>query len=178
MSAKELAKAGQLPTARGITHTVPIPAVAGADSTVTVTVTIVLVPIVAIFLPHEGIRVLLELFADSRMVLQILLQFRMLFDEVLVIDQRRILAELLGNFRMAVQELVHFCHLSAGRVVVTLILRRHGLRRHRLLALSRRRLSACWGASPEQQSESKQRHERSAGVEASRFDCLIHKNLL
>src|SRR5258708_29040951 len=99
------------------------------------------------------------------MVLQKLLQFRMLFDEVLVIDQRRILAELLGNFRMAVQELVHFCHLSAGRVVVTLILRRHWLRRHRLLAPRRRRLFGCWGAFPEQQKQSKKRHGRTAGWE-------------
>src|SRR5258706_13421720 len=111
------------------------------------------------------------------MVLRKLLQFRMLFEEVLVIDQRRILAELLGNFRMAVQELVHFCHLSAGRVVVTLILRRHGLRRHRLLALSRRRLSTCWGASPEKQTENKQRHERSPGVKAARFYFHFHKKL-
>src|SRR5258708_2752370 len=138
-------------------HTCQFSAARVAVSAALVTILVAFVPFVAIFLPHKGSRVLLELFADSRMVLQKLLQFRMLFDEVLVIDQRRILAELLGNFRMAVQELVHFCHLSAGRVVVSLILRPHVLRRHRLLALSRRRLSACWGASPEQQSESKER---------------------
>src|ERR1700724_3571264 len=149
-------------------------------SAVSVTITIIaLVPFVAIFLSHEGVRVLSELFADSGVILQKLPQLRMLFDELLVIDQRRILAELLSNFRMAIQEPVHLCQFSTGRVVVTLMLRRHRLfRRHRLPIRSRRSLSACRGACPEQHCESKQWSQRSAGVQASRFDCLIHKNLL
>src|SRR5258708_6181396 len=110
-------------------HTCQFSARRVAISAAVVTILVAFVSFVAIFLPHKGSRVLLELFADSRMVLQKFLQFRMLFDEVLVIDQRRILAELLGNFRMAVQELVHFCHLSAGRVVFTPILWPHGLTR-------------------------------------------------
>src|SRR5438132_4303261 len=139
--------------------------------TYTVTVTIIaLVPFVAIFLSHEGVRVLLELFADSRVILQKLLQCRMLFEEVLVIDQRRILAELLGNFRMAIHEPVHLSQFSTGRVVVALALRRHSLfrrhslRRHRLLVLSWSSLSACRGAGPEQHCESKQWRQRSGGV--------------
>src|SRR5260370_24377790 len=152
---------------------------------ISVSVTIIaLVSFVAIFLSHEGVRVLLELFADSRWILPKLPPFRMLVDELLIIDQRRMLAEVLGNFRMALQDPVRPCQFSTGRVVVTLTLRRHrlfrrhGLRRHRLLVLSRRSLSACRGACPEQHCESKHRSQRSAGVQASRFDCLNHKNLL
>src|ERR1700681_3577854 len=165
-------------------HTCQFSASCVAISTVAVSVTITiiaLVPFVAIFLSHEGVRVLSELFADSGVILQKLPQLRMLFDELLVIDQRRILAELLGNFRMAIQEPVHLCQFSTGRVVVTLMLRRHRLfrrhrlRRHRLPIRSRRSLSACRGACPEQHCESKQWCQRSAGVQASRFDCLIHK---
>src|SRR5260370_38486122 len=101
MTAEELAEARQLATAVGITHAVPIVAVAGADSMATIT--IALSPVIAIFLPHEGIRVLLELFANSGGILQILPQFRVVVDELLIIDQRRIFAELLRDFRMAVQ---------------------------------------------------------------------------
>src|SRR5258708_35604586 len=104
MSAKELAKAGQLPTARGITHTVPIPAVAGADSTVTVTIAIVLVPIVAIFLPHEGVRVLLDLLADSRMLLKKLLHRGVVLYQALGLDYRSLLTELFRDLTMAVTE--------------------------------------------------------------------------
>src|SRR5437588_441949 len=137
--------------------------VAISTTAVSVSVTIIaLVPFVAIFLSYEGVRVLLELLPDSRVILQKLLQRRMLFEEVLVIDQRRILAELLGNFRMAIHEPVHLCQFSTGRVVVTLTLRRHSLfrrhslRRHRLLVLNWRSLSACRGACREQHCESKQ----------------------
>src|ERR1700675_5167780 len=148
-------------------HTCQFSASSVAISTVaiavSVTVTIIaLVPFVAIFLSHEGVRVLFELLADSRVILQKLPQLRMLFDELLVIDQRRILAELLGNFRMAIQEPVHLCQFSTGRVVVTLMLRRtrlfrrHRPRRHRLPVWSRCSLSVCRGACPEQHCESKQ----------------------
>src|ERR1700724_4716502 len=108
-------------------HTCQFSASCVAISTVAIavsfTITIIaLVPFVAIFLSHEGVRVLSELFADSGVILQKLPQLRMFFHELLVIDQRRILAESLGNFRMAIQEPVHLFQFSTGRVVVTLML--------------------------------------------------------
>jgi len=63
-----IAEARQLATAVGINHAVPISAVAGADSMATIT--IILSPVIAIFLPHEGIRVLFELLANFGVALQ------------------------------------------------------------------------------------------------------------
>src|ERR1700687_4117497 len=113
MTAKELAKAGQFPTAVGITHTVP-----GADSVVTIA--IAFSPVVALLRLHEGVRGLLQLLTNLGVRLQILLQGRMIFDPLAVVDQRRILAELLGEFRMAVQEPIHAGQFSARRVTVAL----------------------------------------------------------
>src|SRR6266478_1898745 len=75
-------------------------------------------PLVTLFLPHECIGVLSELLPDSRMLLQVLLQRRMLLDKLIVPDQRRILAQLLLNFRMAVEEFVHVGDLPALGVIV------------------------------------------------------------
>src|SRR5260370_35203457 len=83
---------------------------------------IVLWPVIAFLPPHEGARVLLELLADFGMLLQILLQRRMVLDPRCVIDQRRILTELLGDFRMAVQEPVHARQLPPGRGMIALSL--------------------------------------------------------
>ena len=41
----------------------------------------------------------------------------MITDPSTVVDQRRIFAELLGDFRMAIQEPVHFGHFSTGDIV-------------------------------------------------------------
>jgi hypothetical protein len=90
-------------------------------------------PVVPLLLPHEGTRVLSELFPDSGMLLQISLQFRMLLDELFVPDQRRILAQLFLEFRMTVKEFVHVGDLPPSSVVV---LGRRVLSRH---ALSNRR---------------------------------------
>jgi hypothetical protein len=67
----------------------------------------VLLPVEALFLAHECVRVLTEFLAHSRMLLQVTLQFRVFGDEFLVIHERRILAQLLGSLGMTVEEAVH-----------------------------------------------------------------------
>src|SRR2546426_11519611 len=110
-------------------------------------------PFIALFLPHECIGVLGELFPDSGMLLQVLLQRRMLLDKLIVPDQRRILPQLLLDFRMAVEEFVHVGDLPALGIVVLewhAVLGGHATRGWRAL-------STCRRNDPEQQT---QRHER------------------
>src|SRR5260370_26128969 len=114
MFSDELAKVCQFLTA--FAHTVPV--VASADSSLTIA--IVLSPVIAFLPPHEGARVLLELLADFGMLLQIFLQRRMVLDPRCVIDQRRILTQLLRDIRMAVQEPVHAPQFPPGRVIIAL----------------------------------------------------------
>ena len=57
--------------------------------------------------PHEPVRVFADLLPDARMLLQVSLQFRMLGDELLVVHERWIFAELLGGLGMAVEEVIH-----------------------------------------------------------------------
>src|SRR6266446_6073331 len=83
-------------------------------------IAIILSPVVALLSPHEGARVLPELLADFGMLLQILLQRRMVFDPVSVVDQRRILAQLFRDLPMAVQEPVHARQLPPSRIVIAL----------------------------------------------------------
>src|SRR6516162_9881804 len=59
-----------------------------------------------LLLLHEGSRIRLELLANFRVLLQILLQCRMALHEMLVVHERWILAQLLGDFRMAIEESV------------------------------------------------------------------------
>src|ERR1700675_2942152 len=56
----------------------------------------VFMTIVAGFLVHEGVGILFELTADCGMLLQIGLQRRVSFNELRVVYERRILANLLG----------------------------------------------------------------------------------
>src|SRR6266446_6927278 len=98
---------------------------------------ILFAPVVPLLLPHEGARVLGELLPDSGVLLQVLLEFRMLLDELLVPDQRRILAQLLLEFRMTIKELVHIGDLPPSSVIV-LVLGRRVLGRRRDLSNSRR----------------------------------------
>ena len=69
----------------------------------------------AALLPHESVRIFLDF---CRMVLQISLQGRMVLHKFLVIYERRIFAKLLGNFAVAVQELIEIRQFLAGSVVV------------------------------------------------------------
>jgi len=66
----------------------------------------ILAAVEAILLPHERIGVFFVLLANFRMIGQELLQCRMIGGELLVIDQRWIALELLGDFRMGVEEAV------------------------------------------------------------------------
>ena len=77
-------------------------------------------PVIALLLMHERIGIVSEFFAHTRMLLQVLLQVRVILHEALIADERRILAKLLGDFRMAIQKLVGALDfpLMRGDVVV------------------------------------------------------------
>src|SRR5580700_8104469 len=85
--------------------------------TISIAIAIVFMAVEAGFLTHEGVRIVLDLLAHGRMILQISLQGRMLLHIVIVIDERRIFAQLIGEFGMAVQELVQVREFLAGSVV-------------------------------------------------------------
>src|ERR1700733_6330746 len=84
---------------------------------IAITITIVCVTVETRFLTHEGVRIVLDLLTHGRMILQISLQGRMLLHIVIVVDERRIFAQLIGEFGMAVQELVEVREFLAGSVV-------------------------------------------------------------
>src|SRR6266851_5177630 len=104
MAVHEAIKARQLTTSRVVVAPVVIPPV--------------FAPIEALFLPHETVRVLGYFLSYSGMLLQILLQCGMVLDKLLVRNQRRISAQLLGHFGMAVHKAIKARNLSTGRVVV------------------------------------------------------------
>src|SRR5579863_7420246 len=59
-----------------------------------------------LFLAHHSIGILAEILLNARVFLQELLQVRMVFDELLVVHQRRIFAQLPAKLRMSVEEAV------------------------------------------------------------------------
>src|SRR6516225_1030143 len=81
-----------------------------------------LVTVIAVFRAHECIRIFLEFFTDRGVLLHIGLQCRVVLQKLLVVDERWILTNLLGNFVVAVEELVEARQLTAGNVAVTLVL--------------------------------------------------------
>src|SRR5580700_4395659 len=81
--------------------------------------TLVFAAVKALLLVHEGIRILLVLLANSRMIGQELLQIRVALHELLVVYQRWIFAQLLRNLRMAVHKMVHVRQLTASHVPIT-----------------------------------------------------------
>src|SRR5271155_4431298 len=88
-------------------------------------------PVVTRFLTHEAVRISLDLLANRWMILQISLQRRMPVHKIIVIYQRRVFANVAGDFGMAVQELIEVCEFLAGSVVALeswSILSRRGLR--------------------------------------------------
>src|SRR6267154_6560497 len=93
---------------------------------------------------HEPVGILAEFFACFRMLLQILLQVAVFFDKLLVIYERRILAQLFGNARVRVQEIIEAGELSPSHVVAVLCLPRHRLRMG-----ARWRISSDKSAAPE-----------------------------
>src|ERR1700722_1383151 len=78
--------------------------------------------IVTGFLLHERVRIGLDLLAKFGMIPQIRLQRGMVAHEFLVIDQRRILAKLLGGFAMAIQELIEARELLAVDIAAAIVL--------------------------------------------------------
>jgi hypothetical protein len=72
----------------------------------------------ALFRLHESYRVLAEFLANSRVLLQKFLQLWVTLHPLMVVDQRGILAQLLGDFRMLIQELVHVGQFSAGYIAI------------------------------------------------------------
>src|SRR5215469_5976459 len=72
----------------------------------------------ALFLLHECVRLLLELIANSGILLQELLQGLMLFYKSLVIEQCGILLHLLGDFRMGIEKSVEVPQFSAPGLVI------------------------------------------------------------
>ncbi|MFZ0270869.1 MAG: hypothetical protein WB524_25515 [Acidobacteriaceae bacterium] len=78
-----------------------------------ITVAHVRIPVEGIFLPHEGVRVLPYLVANSRVVLEISFENRMILHKLSIVQQGRIFANLFGNFTMVIQEPIKTRHVSA-----------------------------------------------------------------
>jgi hypothetical protein len=79
---------------------------------------LVLMTIVTGFLMHESVRILLQLLANVRMLLHERLQRGMIFQELIVVYERRILPDLFGNLAVAVEELIKEREFLAGNVSV------------------------------------------------------------
>ena len=62
--------------------------------------------IVAVLLTHEAVRILRQLLAHTLVVLQVGLESRVACDELFVVCERRIAAELLRLFAVAVKEAI------------------------------------------------------------------------
>src|SRR5580692_10232304 len=107
MATEEFAEAGGLTVTGGIT----IHAIFA-----------VIVTSITGFLLHEGVGVCLDLRAKFRMVLQIRLQRWMVVHEFFVIYERRILAELLGCFAVAIQKLIEVRQFLAVDVAIAIVL--------------------------------------------------------
>jgi hypothetical protein len=75
------------------------------------------VVVVAILLPHEGIRILIQPLLDVGMLLQIGLQRWMGFEELLIFYLRRIATKLFGGFAVSVEEAIKLRHLSTAVIV-------------------------------------------------------------
>jgi len=84
---------------------------------------IVLAAVVTSFLLHEGVRIFLRLFPNTRVFLQISLQRWMVLHEFVVIHQRRILANLLGDFAVLIEELIKICQFPARRTAIPIEIR-------------------------------------------------------
>ncbi len=63
----------------------------------------------SVLLPHESIGIVRELLPNFRAILQKHLEFRMAVQKLGIVSQRRIAAKLLGDFLMAIQELIELC---------------------------------------------------------------------
>src|SRR5215470_4123564 len=67
---------------------------------------------------HHGLRILRYLLLELRMSVQIVAQFGMAFEILLVRNQRRILGKLLSDERMPAQELAEIGHLGPPHILL------------------------------------------------------------
>ncbi|MFZ0521680.1 MAG: hypothetical protein WAL95_11690 [Candidatus Acidiferrales bacterium] len=84
--------------------------------------TLIAVLLIVGFLSHERVRVLADLVANSRMLLQIFLQSRMALQEFAVQHQVWLFAKLLSSFTMAIEEAVELGHIAAIAVTAAAII--------------------------------------------------------
>src|ERR1700733_200694 len=82
-----------------------------------VVATAVLLAVIAVFVPHERIRMVFKLLADLRMVLQVGVERRMIFCKFSVVYERRIFAKLLGDFAVTIKELIEARQFPTSNVV-------------------------------------------------------------
>ena len=108
---------GPRPTAVDVAVAVAVPIAV----TVHVAVPIIFSLLEPPFLAHEILRVLPDSFANLRMVVQEGFQFRVVLQVIAIIDQRRILAQLVGDIAVAVQELIEARQLFAVNVSASLV---------------------------------------------------------
>ena len=60
-----------------------------------------------LFLSHERVWILAVFFAYSRMAREKLLELGMILNELLIVQERRILTKLFGDLGMAIHEAIH-----------------------------------------------------------------------
>src|SRR6516165_5714912 len=78
----------------------------------------ILVAVIAVFRAHEGIGIFPQFFTDRGVLLHIGLQCRMVLQKLLVVDERWVLTNLIGDFAVAVEELVEVRQLPARNVAI------------------------------------------------------------
>src|SRR5215468_12290883 len=80
------------------------------------------VTVIAVFRAHEGIRIFPQFFTDRGVLLHIGLQCRVVLQKLLVVDERWVLMNFLGDFVVAVEELVEARQLPPRDVAVLITL--------------------------------------------------------
>src|SRR5579863_3754754 len=86
-------------------------------TTVVVAIVVAILALIkTILLPHEAVGVLSDFVTNFRMLLQIILQRGMSRQELLVVEERWILAHLLGDFGMAIEEVIHARQLPSSSI--------------------------------------------------------------
>jgi hypothetical protein len=84
---------------------------------------IVIVPSISVVIgTSEGVRILSHSVPKFRMILQVGLELGMTLHVVLIVDQLRILAKLLGNFAMAIEELIEVNALFVHALIFVAII--------------------------------------------------------
>src|SRR6516162_2646003 len=112
VAVEELVEAPQLP-ARDVAVPVTLVLIPVHASAVRV-----LAAVIAVFRAHEGIGIFPQFFTDRRVLLHIGLQCRVVLQKLLVVDERWVLTNLLGDFAVAVEELVEVRQLPARNVAI------------------------------------------------------------